>query len=71
VLEDTPAYRISGKTGSGIGSVNVGWFVGYLEQNSRVYFFATNIKGSSSEVNGPKAKEITYDVLQEFGLLGR
>jgi len=71
VLEDTPTYRLSGKTGTGIGEMNVGWFVGYLQEKDNVYFFATNIKDASPEASGPKAKEITRAILQELGLLGQ
>ncbi|HBQ98406.1 MAG TPA: hypothetical protein DD761_07785 [Cyanobacteria bacterium UBA11691] len=40
IAEKTPDYTIRGKTGWGS---QVGWYVGYLEQNENVYFFATNI----------------------------
>jgi beta-lactamase class D len=69
VLEDTPTYQFSGKTGAGqMDAVNVGWFVGYINENDNVYFFAANIKGSDPDVNGVKAKEITQDILQDLGL---
>jgi beta-lactamase class D len=41
IVERTPDYVLRGKTG---WVNNVGWFVGYLEQNDQVYFFATNIE---------------------------
>lgn len=48
IIEQTPAYTIRGKTGwvgfqTQKNIPQVGWFVGYLEQNKNVYFFATNI----------------------------
>jgi beta-lactamase class D len=48
VIEQTPDYTISGKTGlvsfqAQKTSPQVGWFVGYLEKGRDVYFFATNI----------------------------
>lgn len=69
VLEETPNYRLSGKTGTAVGSTNVGWFVGYLEENANVYFFATNIKAANSDVDGPRAKEICLEILKSIGLL--
>ena len=45
VVEEQEKYRISGKTGWANGSgVDNGWFVGYLETQGNVYFFATNIE---------------------------
>ena len=70
VLDKTDAYRLSGKTGFGhMGSVNLGRFVGYLEVNNNVYFFATHIESMEPEANGAKAQEITHNILQSFGLL--
>ena len=70
VLDKTDAYRLSGKTGFGhMGSVNLGRFVGYLEVNNNVYFFATHIESTEPEANGAKAQEITHNILQSFGLL--
>jgi beta-lactamase class D len=70
ILDNAAAYRLSGKTGSGQqGTAFLGWFVGYLEDNDNVYFFATNIEGSSPEAKGVTAKEITEDILQSLDLL--
>lgn len=43
VFEQTPDYVLRAKTGLARVTPEVGWFVGYLEQNKNVYFFATNI----------------------------
>lgn len=46
VLEQTPRYRLSGKTGwAGFGDPGpgLGWLVGYLEHDGSVAFFAMNI----------------------------
>jgi beta-lactamase class D len=48
ILEQTPSYIMRGKTGwvgfqTQKNIPQVGCFVGYLEQNKNVYFFATNI----------------------------
>jgi beta-lactamase class D len=70
VLEKTETYQLSGKTGSGqMKAIYTGWFVGYIEEDTKVYFFATNIQGTSSDVKGLKAKEITLNILQELALL--
>lgn len=60
VMEKTPGYTLSGKTGWGImaGDTafsvsqqktvphirNIGWFVGYVEKSNDVFFFAINIE---------------------------
>ena len=42
---DTDDYKLSGKTGWSIrNGNNNGWFVGYVETQSKIYFFATNVE---------------------------
>jgi beta-lactamase class D len=44
VMEETEDYKLSGKTGWSIrNGNNNGWFVGYLEIEDEIYFFATNV----------------------------
>jgi beta-lactamase class D len=71
VLEKTPTYQLSAKTGGGPvdEGIYIGWFVGYLESNGNVYFFATNIEGGSYvEVRG-KRIELTKQILKALGYL--
>jgi beta-lactamase class D len=69
IIERTPEYTLRGKTGW-VTSTNpkVGWFVGYLEQNSNVYFFATNITMSSPK-DAPKRLGLTRRSFKALGLL--
>lgn len=46
---------------------NLGWFVGYLEQNKKVYFFATNIDMQSPKLAKYRI-EITRRCLNMLGL---
>lgn len=47
LIEKTPEYSLSGKTGWGvIQDENIGWYVGYLEKNEKVYFFAVNVRST-------------------------
>ncbi|WXR60521.1 BlaR1 family beta-lactam sensor/signal transducer [Peptostreptococcaceae bacterium AGR-M142] len=58
-----------GKTGTTIiddCDVN-GWFVGWIEKNDNIYFFATNVEAKDN-ANGLKAKEITLDILNKKGI---
>lgn len=76
VLSKENGAVLSGKTGSGLkgsgrfiqqGSDDgyiIGWFVGYVEKDSNVYYFAVNIEGEKDAYGG-KAKEITLKILQD------
>ncbi|MEM8906806.1 MAG: class D beta-lactamase [Bacteroidota bacterium] len=72
-IETTESYRISGKTGwSTDQNQNNGWFVGFLEKEERVYYFATNIKPSQTFdrqrfIQGRTT--ITYQALNALGLI--
>lgn len=60
VLDETTVNRLSGKTGWGYQD---GWFVGYVEMNDTVYYFATNLKSEVSKENLGKSVTISR---QEF-----
>jgi beta-lactamase class D len=69
VREQTPEYTLRGKTGwLDSTKPELGWFVGYLEQNKNVYFFATTIDMRKSS-DAPMRIEITRRSLQDLGLL--
>ncbi len=72
VLESADSYTFRGKTGSVQRlPIHTGWFVGYLERDGNVYFFATNIESADPDgfANGAAAREITENILVEEGLL--
>jgi beta-lactamase class D len=70
VLDKTDTYQLSGKTGAGqVGDDHIGWFVGYVEEKSNVYFFAANISGPSTDVTGTRAKEIAQSILRGLEIL--
>lgn len=65
IIEKTENYTLRAKTG---WTQQIGWFVGYLEQDNNIYFFATNINILNSEE--AKAREsVTRDVLNALELL--
>jgi beta-lactamase class D len=72
VLEQTPHYRLSGKTGwAGMGDPSqsqVGWFVGYLERAEGVHIFAINIDIRKNE-DAAARLSITKAVLRELALI--
>ena len=71
LLEQTAEYELSGKTGwAGQVDPQIGWFVGYLERDGNVYFFATNVeKDKSTESLGWMSQQITREILAEIDLL--
>lgn len=72
VLEQTPQYRLSGKSGwAGLGEASapqLGWLVGYLERDGNVYFFAMNIDIKKNK-DAVARLVITKAIFHELGLL--
>ncbi|MGB3755885.1 MAG: class D beta-lactamase [Rivularia sp. (in: cyanobacteria)] len=64
IVEQTPNYTLRGKTG---WVDKTGWFIGYLEQNNKVYYFATNIDMLDIKLASARIK-ITRRCLQMLGL---
>ena len=65
IVEQTPDYTIRAKTGL---ASRVGWYVGYLERNENVYFFATNIE-IRNEADWRNRIELTRRCLEDLSLL--
>lgn len=61
--------RIYGKTGTGkVNGINaLGWFIGYMEQEDRTYFFATYIR-SDTLATGSIAAELTHSILTDLNV---
>ncbi len=72
VVEQTPNYTIRAKSGLvGFGNPEqpqIGWYVGYLEKDKNVYFFATNID-IRDDNDLPLRMELTRRCFQALGLL--
>lgn len=72
IMEKTPDYTITGKTGW-VGFADdvtpkIGWYVGYLEKGDNVYFFATNIDIRNE--NDPAARiELTRRCFEDLAVL--
>jgi len=73
VQEESKAYRISGKTGwSYTNGIDNGWFVGYIEVNQNIYYFATNITPKHRfDINTFPAirKNVTFETFKALGIL--
>jgi beta-lactamase class D len=70
-LEETPDYRLSGKTGGGpLGEGRfLGWFVGYVETKDNTYFFATEIEGPTYVSIRDERIAVTKRVLAGLGYI--
>lgn len=69
LIASTPDGTLSGKTGTGRvdGQDTNGWFIGYIEKSDHIYYFATNIQGSSN-TTGSMATEISLSILSDMEL---
>jgi len=72
VMKVTKNYTLSGKTGLSVrNGNNNGWFVGYVETENNIYFFATNIEPkeeSNRKIFLALRKEVTYDALKQLNI---
>lgn len=71
VHEETPAYRLSGKTGSGplVEGRFLGWFVGYLEADGQTHIFAIQLEGPTFASIRDERIRLTKQVLADRGLM--
>jgi len=70
--EDNTLYKLSYKTGWGFdeSANNIGWLVGWVEENNHVYFFVTFIKAGTNTVDMKKIRlDITKGILKQLGFL--
>ncbi len=72
IMEKTPDYTITGKTGwVGVAddvTPKIGWYVGYLEKGGNVYFFATNIE-IRNEKDPAARQELTRRCFKDLTVL--
>lgn len=74
VLEETEAYRLSGKTGSlsATPTRQLAWLVGYLERDGGTWYFALNLEGEEVGERwgtAPRRIELVKHLLEEVGAL--
>jgi len=75
VIEKNDNYSISGKTGwSTNNDKNNGWFVGLVERDNQVYYFATNVepqKQFNMDQFSVIRTKITYSALKKLGIINK
>lgn len=78
IEKDTLGYTIRAKTGWGGQSMKeIGWYVGYLETKSNVFYFSNCIQTDSKNVEDVQRailfdharKDIVFDILAALNLL--
>ena len=68
--ETNTAYKLSYKTGWGFDESknNIGWLVGWIEENNHVYFFVTFIKAGTGPIDMAAVRmNITTGILKQLG----
>lgn len=70
ISEQNEHYTIRDKTGwTKKNGIDIGWYVGYMQTNENVYFFATRIVKNTNDNNtnfSKTRKEITKTILKEL-----
>ncbi len=70
IYEQNDNYTMRAKTGWAMRvDDQIGWFVGYVEKGSDVYFFATNLESKNPEEGFVSRKEITFKILKQLGII--
>ncbi len=71
IREKTESYIWRAKTG--MGRINdekvIGWYVGYVEVNDNVFFFAMNVDADSFDEVSPIRKQITKDIFKHLQII--
>ena len=69
IEEKTADYTLRAKTGwSSAYTPQIGWWIGYVERGTEVYFFATEIDITKDE-DAAKRKEITRNILKSLQII--
>jgi beta-lactamase class D len=73
LLEQTPEFTLRGKTGTAIRSgAVIGWFVGFLERNGKVYVYVLNVEHPETDDLGEMRNrrfELLRALLRDQGLI--
>ena len=70
VHDENTAYKLSYKTGWGYDEQknNIGWIVGWIEENNHVYFFVTFVKGGPGDIDMRNIRlNIMNGILKQYG----
>ncbi len=70
IYDQNKEYVMRAKTGWALRVEDqIGWFVGYVEKGSNVYFFALNLQSKKPEEGFKSRVEITYNILKHLKII--
>ena len=72
LFENNSNYKLSYKTGWGINEKghNIGWVVGWIEENQHPYFFVLNIESANPDFDMWNIRmKILKDILKHLGFM--
>lgn len=71
LFEDNTNYKLCYKTGWGTeNGKQIGWVVGWIEENRHPYFFVLNIESADKKIDMPTVRmKIVKDILEKKGFL--
>lgn len=73
IEKKTDSYTLRAKTGSGlVKTLDIGWYVGYIESKDNVYFFATRLQQDEPNKNDDflnLRKTVTFNIFQDMGVM--
>jgi beta-lactamase class D len=74
LMEDRPEYKLSYKTGwaswDSIHKKQIGWVVGWIEENRHPYFFVLNLESANKEFDMPGTRmRILKGILSQLGFM--
>ena len=73
VAKESREYVVRAKTGWGFqDNMNIGWYVGFIETNENVFYFANCIQTKADIPDFGKARiEIVYQILKEIEVINK
>ena len=72
LFEDKPEYKLSYKTGWGTlkNGNQLGWVVGYIEENNHPYFFVVNLESTDAKIDMAAVRmNILKSILNQLGFM--
>ncbi|MBK9098962.1 MAG: class D beta-lactamase [bacterium] len=73
IAKESSEYVVRAKTGWGFqDNTNIGWYVGYVETNNNVFYFANCIRTKDDIPDFGKARiDIVYQILEELKVINK
>lgn len=71
LVEETIAYKLYAKTGAALIDENtvIAWYVGFIENNDGVHYFAFNLQASPSPETAQARRQVPLNYLMQAGII--